>query len=126
MYICIDFDGTIVDHTYPSIGQPVPQALEWMTKWFDAGAFLILFTMRSDKSLQEAVDYLTTNNVKLFGINNNPTQCTWTASPKAYAHVYVDDAAYGCPLVEIPTFNRRCVDWSVVGPDIHDRIINDL
>ena len=82
--------------------------------------------MRSGIQLQEAVDYVTDNNVSLFGINTNPTQHTWTTSPKAYAHVYVDDIAYGCPLMTLPTFNRPCVDWSIVGPDIHDRIINDL
>lgn len=126
MYICIDFDGTIVDHTYPSVGRPVPQAIEWMQKWQEAGASLILFTMRSGGELQEAVDYITSNNVLLFGINTNPTQHTWTDSPKAYGHVYVDDAAYGCPLLHIPTFNRPCVDWAIVGPDIHDKITNDL
>jgi len=24
MYICIDFDGTIVDHRFPEIGPPAP------------------------------------------------------------------------------------------------------
>ena len=32
MYICIDFDGTIVDHKFPEIGQPVPGAIEWIKK----------------------------------------------------------------------------------------------
>ncbi len=33
MYICVDFDGTIVDHRFPEIGPPVPGALDWMKKW---------------------------------------------------------------------------------------------
>jgi len=48
MYICIDFDGTIVDHRFPEIGPPVPGAVEWMLRFQEAGAKLILFTMRSD------------------------------------------------------------------------------
>lgn len=126
MYICVDFDGTIVDHTYPSIGETVPHALYWMHEWHKAGASLILFTMRSGNELDEAVDYIHNNNVTLFSININPTQHTWTGSPKAYAQVYVDDAAFGCPMIELPEFNRPCVDWSIVGPSIHNRLINDL
>jgi len=48
MYICIDFDGTIVEHRFPDVGSPVPGALEWMIEFQEAGAKLILFTMRSD------------------------------------------------------------------------------
>ena len=48
MFIAIDFDGTIVDHRFPEIGKPVPGAFEWMKKFKEAGAKLILWTMRSD------------------------------------------------------------------------------
>ena len=78
MYICIDFDGTIVDHAYPQIGDPVPWANHYIKKFIDSGAKIILFTMRSDETLQEAVDYLNRNNISLFGVNVNPTQYTWT------------------------------------------------
>ena len=27
MYIAIDFDGTIVDHRFPEVGEPVPGAI---------------------------------------------------------------------------------------------------
>lgn len=30
MYICVDFDGTLVDHRYPEIGKPVPGAIGWL------------------------------------------------------------------------------------------------
>jgi len=30
MYICVDFDGTIVEHEFPAIGLPVPGAVEKM------------------------------------------------------------------------------------------------
>ncbi len=48
MKVAIDFDGTIVEHKFPEVGKPVPGAIEWMKKWQDAGAQLILWTMRSD------------------------------------------------------------------------------
>jgi len=46
MIIAIDFDGTIVDHRYPDVGEPCPGSFEWMRKFQAAGAKLILWTMR--------------------------------------------------------------------------------
>ena len=51
MYICIDFDGTIVDHCFPEIGTEAPKAILWLKRLQDQGAKLILFTMRSDTSV---------------------------------------------------------------------------
>nr|WP_082839948.1 hypothetical protein [Gemmata sp. SH-PL17]AMV25538.1 hypothetical protein VT84_14160 [Gemmata sp. SH-PL17] len=131
MIIAIDFDGTIAEHEFPDIGAPVPGAFEWMKRWQDAGAKLILWTMRSDGRsadgsrengpvLTEAVEFCRRNGVEFYGVNGNPGQASWTQSPKAYAHVYVDDAAFGCPLRESrKAGNRPMVDWSVVGPAIH-------
>ena len=132
MYICVDFDGTIVDHTFPSVGQPVPGAIEWMKTFIELGGKIILFTMRSDGKMQsgevrsvlsEAIWYLKGNGIELFGVNRNPTQDEWTTNPKAYGHVYIDDAAAGCPMIHPEGFNRPCVDWSKIGPEIKARIL---
>lgn len=120
MYICLDFDGTVVDHTYPAIGEPVPGALKYLRYLQLHGAKIILWTMRSDGPdgdlLQDAVQYLTENGIHLYGINENPDQLEWTSSPKAYGHVYVDDTGIGCPLISPRGFNRPCVNWKKVGP----------
>ena len=110
MYVAIDFDGTIVEHSYPAIGKPVPHALDVMKILQDAGYQLILWTMRSGEELREAVDYCTNNGINLYGINNNPTQSSWTTSPKCYAQIYIDDAALGCPLTLVKD-KRPYVDW---------------
>jgi len=128
MYICIDFDGTVVDHRYPYVGDPVPLAVDWLQRFAELGAKLILFTMRSDGAegeelLRDAVQYFEKNNIQLFGINRNPDQDSWTSSPKAYAHIYIDDAAFGCPLIHPATFNRPCVDWKQVGPAVEARLL---
>ncbi len=121
MYICVDFDGTIVEHEYPKVGRPVPFAIPYMAHWIDLGAKIILFTMRSGEGLAEAVAYLEANGIDLHGVNHNPDQASWTNSPKAYAHVYVDDAAVGCPLVH--TDHRRpYVDWTRVGPAVSEAL----
>ncbi len=123
MYICVDFDGTVVDHRYPCVGDPVPLAVDWLQRWVELGAQIVLFTMRADDPgkgdlLQDAVDYFTKNNIPLYGINRNPDQDSWTTSPKAYGKLYIDDSAFGCPLIHPPTFNKPCVDWKIVGPAV--------
>ena len=128
MYICVDFDGTIVDHRFPEIGLPVPGAVDWMLKWQDAGAKLILFTMRSDggkigDALSRAVEYLKQNGIELYGVNKNPTQVHWTSSPKAFGQLYIDDAAFGSPLIQPEGFQRPCVNWEIVGPGVLERIL---
>lgn len=128
MYICVDFDGTIVDHCYPEIGNEAPGAIHWLRRLQDEGARLILFTMRSDTDfggpmLTDAVNFLQSKGISLYGINNNPDQKSWTESPKAYADVYVDDAAFGCPLIKPPGFRRPCVDWEKVGPRLLKQVM---
>jgi hypothetical protein len=127
MYICVDFDGTIVDHRFPDIGAPVPGAIDWLKQFQKAGALIILFTMRSDgrkygNVLSAAVDYVEKNGVKLFGINENPDQEEWTSSPKAYGHLYIDDSAVGCPLIYPEGFFRPCVDWESVGNMVFEKL----
>ena len=128
MYICIDFDGTIVDHCFPEIGTEAPKAIYWLKRLQDQGAKLILFTMRSDTSvggpmLSDAVAFLEDQGIKFYGINKNPDQDSWTESPKAYADIYVDDAAFGCPLIRPKGFKRPCVDWETVGPALLERVL---
>lgn len=79
-----------------------------------AGTKLILWTMRSGPQLADAVMWFTRHGIKLWGILENPEQHTWTASPKAYAQLYIDDAAFGCPLIQPEGFKRPCVDWAAV------------
>ncbi|MGB3211228.1 MAG: hypothetical protein WBB19_11030 [Desulforhopalus sp.] len=129
MYICVDFDGTVVDHRYPDIGQPVPGAVVWLQRLQEQGAKIILFTMRSNRPnglnlLRDAVEFMETNNIQLFGVNRNPDQDAWTTSPKAYGEVYVDDSALGCPLVQLKGFARPCVDWQKVGPQLEQMLLS--
>lgn len=126
LIIAVDFDGTISKHVFPKIGDAVPGAFEWMKKFQEAGASLILWTMRSDDQetgdvLTQAVEFCRENGVEFFGVNSNPTQAEWTTSPKAYAHLYIDDAAFGCPLVR-PLLDRPYVDWSQVGPVVMEQL----
>ncbi|MFT4222524.1 hypothetical protein [Dysgonomonas sp.] len=127
MDICIDFDGTCVAHEYPDIGKDIG-AIPVLKELVVKGHRLILFTMRSDRKkkkkvdgqeviveenvLTEAVQWFADNGIPLYGVQKNPTQRFWTSSPKAYGHLYIDDAALGCPLIlDDPNSDRPYIDW---------------
>jgi len=62
--------------------------------------------------LTDAVNWFKENDIPLYGINKNPTQDSWTSSPKAYGQIYVDDAGINCPVIYDPTISSRpFVDW---------------
>jgi len=113
-YIGIDFDGTIVKHKFPEIGEPIDDALKTIRLLQHAGHKIILYTMRSRETLVEAVKYLEDFGIQLYGVNENKTQKYWTDSPKVYCHLYIDDAALGCPLIHPASGDRPYVDWSLV------------
>lgn len=108
MIIAVDFDGTIVRHDFPRIGSEAPNAFKVLRKLQEGGHKLILLTMRSEKYLQDAVDFCAERGVRFWAVNNNPEQGSWTSSPKVYAQLYIDDMALGVPM------NDGTVDWYVV------------
>ena len=116
-YIVVDFDGTVVKHCYPAVGEDIGAA-SVLRKLVKNGHRLLLNTMRSRKSegvdtLQPAIDWFAANDIPLFGINENPTQKEWTSSPKVYGNIYIDDAALGAPLTQDESSSMPYIDWAV-------------
>lgn len=125
MVIAVDFDGTVVDHRFPAIGPDVPGAVVVLSELVNRGAKIILWTMRSGQYLDAAVSWYNDKGIPLFGVNTNPEQITWTKSPKAYANLYIDDAALGCPLVAPPSFQQQCVDWYAVAVRLYGTPVSE-
>jgi len=124
-YIAIDFDGTIVKHAFPNIGEEIDGAIDTIKELQKAGHRIILFTARGrnmniDKRdfLQEAIDWLKERGIDPWAINHNHTQSMWTNSKKVYANYYIDDTAIGTHLT-----NDGCVDWKVVREQLKIRKI---
>lgn len=118
MTIAIDFDGTIVKHKYPEIGEPIQGAIDTIKALRENGHKIFLWTMRGSNReygrnlLAEAVEYLKENDIELCGVNNSPHQ--FSTSKKQYANIYIDDASLGCPLFYLKD-ERPYVDWEMVG-----------
>ncbi len=111
--IAVDFDGTCVTHEYPKVGRLIG-AQSVLRDLASAGDLLILWTMRSGQFLADAVAWFAEHEIPLYGVNENPMQKGWTESPKAYAHIYIDDAALGIPLKDGFPGERPFVDWDEV------------
>ncbi len=109
--VCVDFDGTCVIHKYPKIGEDVPNAVNVLKKLNENQVKIILWTIRSEKFLQNAVNWFGERDIEIWAVNKNPSQRFWSKSPKAYAPVYIDDAALGCPLKLSSEGNRPFADW---------------
>ena len=116
-YIVLDFDGTVVKHHYPAVGDDIGAA-PVLKRLVANGHKLLLSTMRSKSSegadtLQPALDWFENNGIPLYGVNENPDQKSWTDSPKIYGHLTIDDTALGAPLKADPAGGAPFIDWSV-------------
>jgi hypothetical protein len=114
MIIAVDFDGTCVEHDYPSVGIDVEGAVEVLRAIVAKRHRLILFTMRSGSKLDDAVRWFRDRKIELWGVNENPEQREWTSSPKVYADLYIDDSAIGCPIRFIDGVRHPVVNWSKI------------
>ena len=118
----LDFDGTCVTHDYPNIGKDIG-AIPILKQLVENGHKLMLWTMRGTKpqnereTLREAVEWFNENDIRLWGINRNPSQQAsgWSNSNKQHAHMYIDDAALGAPLTFNPELSDKpFMDWIAV------------
>ena len=71
MIIAVDFDGTIVEHRYPSIGKELPFAIETLRKLTEEGHQLILWTVREGRHLDEAVEFCRSRGLEFYAVNRD-------------------------------------------------------
>lgn len=95
--LAIDFDGTIVENRYPKIGKPMLFAFETLKKLQEKGHILILWTYRSEKSLEEAVQFCRDNGIEFYAINKSYPEEEFSdkISRKIDADVFIDDRNIG-------------------------------
>jgi hydroxymethylpyrimidine pyrophosphatase-like HAD family hydrolase len=93
MIIAVDFDGTIVQHKYPKIGKEIPYAIKTLKLIQEKGHKLILWTYRSGKELNEAIEFCEKRGLTFFAVNNDfeGEEFDNTYSRKIYADIYIDD-----------------------------------
>lgn len=97
MKIAVDFDGTIVAHKYPAIGEELLFAIETLKELQRRQHQLILWTFRSGKELEEAVEYCRKRGLEFYAVNKNYPEEVFddSISRKIIADVYIDDRNIG-------------------------------
>jgi hydroxymethylpyrimidine pyrophosphatase-like HAD family hydrolase len=96
--IAVDFDGTIVEHKYPEIGKEILFSFETLRALQEQGHQLILWTFRSGKELDEAVEYCRRNGVEFYAINASYPEEEFDEdydSRKIDADIFIDDRNIG-------------------------------
>ena len=71
MIIAVDFDGTIVEHKYPEIGQEVPFAIDTLKMLIKDQHRLILWSVREGALLDEAVEWCRARGVAFYAVNKD-------------------------------------------------------
>ena len=102
MIIAVDFDGTIVTHAYPKIGKEISGAISTLKRIQADGHRLILWTVREDELLNEAVAFCRERGLEFFAVNEHyagerhkeygPDS---TSCRKINADLYIDDRNIG-------------------------------
>lgn len=98
MIIAVDFDGTIVEHKYPEIGNERPFATYTLRKLIEERHRLILWTVRQGRELEEAVDWCKERGVEFYAINKNyPEEVVEPHGgySKINAELFIDDRNLG-------------------------------
>jgi hypothetical protein len=122
MKIAVDFDGTIVEHRYPQIGEEKLFAFETLKQLQKLGHQLILWTFRHGKELDEAVEYCRKKGIEFYSINKSYPEeeyTTDTCSRKIDADLFIDDRNVG----GFPGWSEI---WQMLNPDYTDSEYNQL
>lgn len=98
MILAIDFDGTIVDHIYPEIGELKPNAKEIINRLHEEGHEIIIWTCRNGEHEVKVREFLDLNGIKFHTINEHlprildmfDNDCR-----KIYGDIYIDDRMLG-------------------------------
>ncbi len=113
MVIAVDFDGTIVEHNYPSIGAERPFATETLKMLIADRHRLILWTVREGDLLSEAIEWCRARGVEFYAVNQDYPEEGGTDSGfsrKLKADLFIDDRSLG----SIP-------DWGTIYAMVKER-----
>ena len=113
MTIAVDFDGTIVRHRYPDIGEEIPFATQTLKMLIEERHKLILWSVREGKLLDDAVEWCRERGVEFYAVNRDFPEEDITKnqhfSRKLKVDMWIDDRNVG----GLP-------DWGTIYDMIHN------
>lgn len=98
--IGVDFDGTlaVTRGTYPEIQGPIQEIIDYVKSEQEAGAYVILITMREGEVLREAVNWCIDQGLVFDAVNDNLPHMKefFQNNPrKIFCNEYLDDMNIG-------------------------------
>lgn len=94
----VDFDGTLsLGSKYPKIGEPNADLIDFLNVKQKDGNFIILWTCRRGKELDEAIEFCKNNGLNFDSVNENLPEVLdlfGGDTRKIYADYYIDDKNY--------------------------------
>lgn len=98
--IGVDFDGTlaVTRGTYPRIQGPIQEIIDYVKSEQEAGAYVILITMREGEVLQDAVNWCVDQGLIFDAVNDNLPHMKeyFQNNPrKIFCNEYLDDMNIG-------------------------------
>ena len=97
--IGVDFDGTLAHAvTYPLIGEPIHEVLDYIKEEKTKGAYIILVTMREGEFLKMAVEWCKEQGLEFDAVNDNLPHMKefFSNNPrKIFCNEYIDDMNIG-------------------------------
>lgn len=113
MTIAVDFDGTIVTHRYPDIGEEIPFATDTLRMLTADHHKLILWSVREGELLDAAVEWCRKRGVEFYAVNKDYPEEEEDKnrhfSRKLKVDMFIDDRNLG----GLP-------DWGTIYAMIHD------
>ncbi|MCE5174392.1 MAG: hypothetical protein ABFC90_04040 [Bacteroidales bacterium] len=96
MIIAVDFDGTIVENHLPKIGKEFPFAVECLIRLQQEEQHqIILWTVREDELLDQAVEWCEKRGLVFYAINKNNPEEKAQGSRKLKVDLFIDDLNLG-------------------------------
>ena len=99
MTIAVDFDGTIVEHKYPAIGEEIPFAVDTLKMLIRDRHKLILWSVREGHLLDEAVAWCRERGIEFYAVNKDypeeTTENNQHFSRKLKVDIFIDDRHLG-------------------------------
>lgn len=96
--IAVDFDGTLCENKYPEIGKENPLLIDQLLERKMDGDRLILWTCRTGKLLDDAVQWCKNRGLEFDSVNENLPdiiEAFGSDTRKIFANIYIDDRAVG-------------------------------
>ena len=120
MTIYLDFDGTVVEHQYPSIGRENFGCFPVIKRLMEAGHKVILNTYRANldkESLEKALAFINLHYIHELPYEitattekHQPPPWNWSMHHETGV-MYIDDQATYSPLKPAVMTNGKMVDW---------------